>query len=132
MPQTLVVVAAVIEQDDRFLLTRRLSGTHLEGCWEFPGGKCEPGETLEKCLQREIREELDAEVTVGQKILEVPFTYPDRRVELHFFKCSLAGPPQPLLGQEIRWVARTGLRGMDLPPADAQLVDMLTAHQVSD
>ena len=57
-PAALVVTAAVIERDGAFLLTRRLDGTHLEGQWEFPGGKCEPGETLEQCLARELREEL--------------------------------------------------------------------------
>ena len=54
---TIIVTAAVIERDGRFLVTRRLKGTHLEGTWEFPGGKCDAGETLTDCLARELREE---------------------------------------------------------------------------
>ena len=57
----IVVAAAVIERDGRFLVTRRQAGVHLEGYWEFPGGKCEPGETLDACLARELREELDVD-----------------------------------------------------------------------
>ena len=56
MTPHIVVAAAVVERGDRYLVTRRLAGTHLEGCWEFPGGKCGDGETLEECLRREIRE----------------------------------------------------------------------------
>ena len=63
----IVVSAAVIERDEAFLLTRRLKGTHLEGTWEFPGGKCEPVETPEACLVREIREELAVDAIVGDR-----------------------------------------------------------------
>ena len=62
---TIVVLAAVIERDGRLLVTRRLEGTHLSGYWEFPGGKCEPGEAHESCLEREILEELDVIAEVG-------------------------------------------------------------------
>ena len=58
----IVVAAAVVERDGLFLLTRRLKGTHLAGTWEFPGGKCEPSESPENCLVREIQEELAAGV----------------------------------------------------------------------
>ena len=60
-PPRIVVTAAVIERDDRYLVTRRLRGTHLAGYWEFPGGKCDAGEALAACLEREIAEELGAE-----------------------------------------------------------------------
>ena len=76
---TIVVAAAVIERDDRFLLTRRQRGVHLEGFWEFPGGKCEPGETHGACLAREIREELDVEASVGDELLATAHAYPDRQ-----------------------------------------------------
>ena len=121
----IVVAAAVIEDHGRFFLTRRPEGTHLEGCWEFPGGKCEPGETLADCLKRELLEELGAEVSVGGEILNVAHDYPDRTVELHFIACSLLNSPVPLLGQEMRWVARAELASLDLPPADAELIDLL-------
>ncbi len=121
----IVVTAAVVERGGAYLVTRRLRGTHLEGLWEFPGGKCEPGETHERCLVRELREELGCDAVVGAKLLEVAHEYPERSVELHFFRCELTGQPQPLLGQEIRWVDRTDLRALEFPPADEELIQML-------
>ena len=123
---TVIVAAAVIERDDRFLLTRRPAGVHLEGCWEFPGGKCEPGETPAACLRREIREELGVESVVGVELLTTAHAYADRRVELHFFRCDVGDPPVPQLGQEMRWVARHELATLAFPPADAELIRFLS------
>jgi 8-oxo-dGTP diphosphatase len=122
-----VVTAAVIEREGTFLLTRRLQDTHLAGAWEFPGGKCEKGETLEESLRREMLEELGVNVDVGREVHSVRHVYPERTVELHFFTCRLRGEPHPRLGQEMRWVPREELRGLALPPADAELVEMLAA-----
>jgi 8-oxo-dGTP diphosphatase len=122
----LVVTAAVIERDEAFLLTRRLPGTHLEGHWEFPGGKCQSGETLEDSLVREIREELDAGVSVGPEVLATTHEYSGRVIELHFFRCILLTDPRPVLGQEMRWVRRDELARLQLPPADDELVRMLS------
>jgi mutator protein MutT len=122
---TIVVTAAVIERDGRFLVTRRLRGTHLEGLWEFPGGKCDEGESLAACLTREIVEELGSNPIIGNEIFHVTHDYPDRSVTLHFFACSLTGDPRPLLGQEMRWVGRADLRLLNFPPADAELIDLL-------
>jgi 8-oxo-dGTP diphosphatase len=122
----IVVAAAVIERDGTFLLTRRLRGVHLEGCWEFPGGKCEEGEPHAACLEREIAEELDAPVRVGQEVLAISHSYPDRTVELHFFACDLLGEARPVLGQEMRWVRRDELAALEFPPADRELIRMLT------
>ena len=123
---TVVVAAAVIERDDRFLLTRRHPGVHLEGCWEFPGGKCTPGETHTACLVREIREELGIEAIVGPEMLVTTHAYPDRRVELHFLRCDIGGTPVPQVRQEMRWVPRDELATLEFPPADAELIQMLT------
>ena len=124
-----VVVAAVIEQDGSFLVTRRLEGTHLAGMCEFPGGKIASGETPVQALEREIREELDADVDVGELLLESQFDYTERRISLHFYRCSLRGTPRPLLGQQMQWVPRAELRALDFPPADAELIDRLTAPE---
>ena len=108
---TTIVTAAVIERAGTFLVTRRPAGVHLEGYWEFPGGKCEPDESLDACLRREL--------------LAVSHDYPDRRLELHFLACSLHGEPTPLLGQQMQWVARASLRGLAFPPADDELIALL-------
>ena len=120
------VVAAVIEDDDRFLLTRRQAGVHLAGMWEFPGGKIDPGETDRGALARELREELDVDVEVGDRMFQTRHAYADRTVELSFYRCSLRSAPQPLLGQEMRWVPRSELALLGFPPADAEFIAMLT------
>jgi 8-oxo-dGTP diphosphatase len=125
----IVVTAAVIERGGRLLVTRRLKGTHLEGYWEFPGGKCDAGETLEGSLLRELREELGVDSIVGRELLATTHQYPDRRIELHFFMCELAGEPQSQLGQEMKWIAREELRVLPLPPADAELVELLLRNE---
>ena len=123
---TVVVTAAVVEVDGRFLVTRRQKGTHLAGFWEFPGGKCDAGETLQECLARELREELDVSSRVGAEVFSTTHAYPDRSVELHFFWCELSGEPRPMLGQEMRWVRRDELAALAFPPADAALIKILT------
>lgn len=123
----ITVAAAVIERDGRFLLTRRLMGTHLEGTWEFPGGKCEPGESLETCLVRELREELAVGAMVRDRVLVTRHAYPERTVELHFYRAQLDGEPHPQLGQEMRWVTRSELGTLKFPDADAELIRLLMA-----
>ena len=122
---TIVVTAAVIEHDGRLLVTRRPKGVHLEGYWEFPGGKCDAGESLAACLARELREELGVEARVGEEVFTTAHAYADRRVELHFFRCELHGQPRPLLGQEMRWVRREELQALEFPPADEELIRRL-------
>jgi 8-oxo-dGTP diphosphatase len=128
----LIVTAAVIERDGRFLVTRRPKGSHLEGCWEFPGGKCDPDEALETCLRREMVEELDSDVRVGREVHRIAHTYPERVVELHFFRCELLSEPQPVLGQEMRWVAREDLGTLEFLPADAELIVLLASGTNGD
>ena len=103
------VVAAVIEENERFLVTRRQSGVHLAGMWEFPGGKVDAGETHADALRRELREELDTAVDVGEMIFQVTHDYPDRSLALYFYRCTLRGTPTPLLGQQMQWASRTAL-----------------------
>lgn len=122
----LIVVAAVIERDGHFLVTRRLKGTHLGDYWEFPGGKCEVHETHEACLARELVEELAVTAEIGAEILSTEHAYPDRTVRLHFLSCRLLTDPRPMLGQEMRWVPRAELRQLPFPAADRDLIDALT------
>jgi mutator protein MutT len=123
---TVIVAAAIVERDAAYLVTRRQAGVHLAGYWEFPGGKCQPGETLEDCLIRELREELAVEGVVGAEVFVTSHDYSDRRVELHFFRCELLGQPAPQQGQDLRWVRREALQTLQFPPADVELVERLT------
>jgi mutator protein MutT len=125
-PPLVVVLAAVVERDGLVLVTRRTAGTHLAGLWEFPGGKCEPGESHESCLARELREELGVDAVIGGEVLTTEHTYPDRVVRLHFRRCDLIGEPQPLIGQQMRWVRRAELPALEFPPADEELIEKLS------
>jgi 8-oxo-dGTP diphosphatase len=127
--KTVVVTAAVIERDGCYLVTRRLAGTHLAGTWEFPGGKCDDTEPLTACMAREIREELGAGCTVSDEIFAITHEYPDRRIELHFFRVDLHGDPAPQIGQDMQWVPRERLSELEFPPADAELIRMLASRR---
>ncbi|MFQ5897040.1 MAG: (deoxy)nucleoside triphosphate pyrophosphohydrolase [Candidatus Methylomirabilia bacterium] len=131
MGPPLEVVAAVIEANGRYLITRRERG-HLEGLWEFPGGKIRPGEPLVECLRRELLEELAVEVTVGEKLETITWAYPERTVVLHFFRCGLAaGQVTPQEGQAMAWVTPLELWRYPFPPADATLIARLASHGLS-
>jgi len=121
-----VVTAAVIERNGRYLLTRRQAGVHLAGVWEFPGGKCLAGESLGICMARELLEELAVVAAVGEEIFTTTHQYPERIVELHFFRCEIAGEPTPQQGQEMRWAPRAELASLEFPPADAELIARLS------
>ena len=120
------VTAAVIARDGRYLVAQRTAGQHLGGMWEFPGGKRRLRESLESCLERELREELGVDAVVGERMAVVPWSYPTRRVVLHFFRCEIGRkPPKPREGQSIRWVTPRELGSLPLPPADAEVVRRL-------
>jgi len=120
------VAAALILHEGRYLLTRRKADVHLGGLWEFPGGKREPGESLEECLCRELREELGIEITAPVPFQVIRHAYPEKTVELHFFRCTIKdGHPRPLGCEALQWVPPEELARMPLPPADRPLVDAL-------
>jgi 8-oxo-dGTP diphosphatase len=123
---TILVAAAVIERDGRILAARRKKGAHLEGRWEFPGGKLEPGESPEECLVRELEEEIGV-LGKPREILEVVFhRYPEKNVLLLFYRCELvSGEPGALDCEEILWVPRAELASLDWAPADIPFVRRL-------
>jgi 8-oxo-dGTP diphosphatase len=122
---SIVVVAAVIERDGRYLLTLRPEGTHLAHHWEFPGGKCLSHETHAEALRRELHEELDIVAEVGGLVHEVTHAYHDRTVALHFYACGFRGEPKGMIGQQVRWVPRDELAALPFPDADAELIRVL-------
>ena len=130
--KTIIQVAAgLIQQGQRYLITKRPPGVHLEGFWEFPGGKRETGESLEECLHRELCEELGIDVIPGSLFHIIRHEYPEKLVELHFFCCTIhSGVPQTLGCEEWRWVAPRDLPNYDFPPADRPILDMLQHQQL--
>jgi len=127
----IAVVAAVIERDGKFLLTLRPDGTHLSGHWEFPGGKVHERETHTEALRREIFEELDAVATVGEMVHTVVHSYPDKTVELFFYRCELESEPKPMMGQQMKWVSRGELATLPFPDADRDLISQLIGRSSS-
>ena len=125
MADPVEVVAAVIERGGRYLITRRLEGTHLAGLWEFPGGKILPAEKPEDALRREVKEELGVEASVGELIETVTWAYPEKTVRILFFRCAVRGQPCPQERQEMLWVEAAMLPGYRFPAADLRLVERL-------
>ena len=117
------VTAAVIQHDGRLLIAQRRPDAMLGGLWEFPGGKCEPGESLADCLRRELREELAIEVGVGECMAVIPHGYTHFRITLHAFQCRLlAGEPQPIDCAAVRWVRPDELDAYAFPVTDQRII----------
>jgi 8-oxo-dGTP diphosphatase len=125
MPQR-IVAAAVIERDGRVLLTQRVKGAHLEGYWEFPGGKVEDGESPEVALARELREECGIDVDVTD-ILDVAWhRYPEKDVLLLFYDCVIIrGDVQDLGVAAHVWCVPEDLDRYQLPPPDARVISKI-------
>lgn len=122
-----VVVAAVIERDEAFLLTLRPDGTHLAGHWEFPGGKVHSGESHVEALRRELFEELDIDGDIGELVHTITHTYPEKTVALFFYRCGFEGEPKAMMGQGMRWVHRHELPSLEFPEADRALIAVLSS-----
>ncbi|HUV07292.1 MAG TPA: (deoxy)nucleoside triphosphate pyrophosphohydrolase [Spirochaetia bacterium] len=99
------VAAAVIKRDGKILAARRKEGEGFARMWEFPGGKLEPGESLEECLRRELREELDVAADVGELLFISLHDYDSLKVEIHAFSvCRLEGEPKLRAHEEMAWI----------------------------
>ena len=113
----------MIFHDGKLLITQRRARAHLDGLWEFPGGKRESDETFEQCLVREIREELGVEIAVGKLFESVFHTYPEKTVHLKFFVCRLErGEPQTLGCAAFKWINAAELDNYQFPAADTKLL----------
>ncbi len=128
MEVVVAVAVALIDADGRVLLARRPAGKPMAGLWEFPGGKVETGETPEAALGRELKEELDIDVTAS---CLAPFTFASHRYDtfhllMPLYVCRVwDGVARPREGQELAWVRPERLRDYPMPPADEPLVAML-------
>ena len=117
------VVAALIRREDgRILICQRPRQKARGLLWEFPGGKLEPGETGERALARECREELGTEVRVGPRVDELVIDYPDLSVHLTLYQAEPLTEPRGLEHSALDWVGPAGLERYDLCPADRRFV----------
>lgn len=129
--KTIEVVAAIIIRDGKVFATCRGYGA-LKGWWEFPGGKIETGESPQEALVREIREELDAEISVGPLLETVEWDYPDFHLTMHCFICSLLSDSVHLNEHEAAaWLSAGNLRSVKWLPADEGLVEKIQALNFS-
>ena len=121
------VVAAVIEQQGRFLITQRRSTAVLAGLWEFPSGKVETGETDEVALRRELQERVGVDVNVGGSTAHRTHRYDGYVVDLVLYRASIAASqePRPIRVADVRWVAPQELENYAFPPADQATTDLL-------
>ena len=123
--KTVKVVAAVIHSDDKVFATARGYGDY-KGQWEFPGGKIEPGELPQQALTREIREELDTDIEVGDLIGTVEYDYPTFHLSMDCFWCTVVNGNLILKeAQEARWLGKSEIYSVQWLPADITLIDRI-------
>ena len=126
MPMTIALALILHPANGTVLIARRKGDAHLPDVWEFPGGKCDPGETPEQCAIREAREETGLEVVILEAWLPLTHIYPDRTVMLHPFLCRAgSGDARPLGSRQVAWVKPVDLDGYPFPEANKALIERL-------
>lgn len=130
MREEISVVAAILWEDGRFLAVKRPEGKPMAGYWEFPGGKVEPGESLEQALVRELDEELGLAVDGAGIYAERRHEYDHARVHLHFMQVqSWRGEPKALEGQGMEWMTPGEAAVRNFLPADAEVLEALAREE---
>jgi mutator protein MutT len=120
------VALAIVSRDGQVLICLRRAKDRLGGFWEFPGGKAEDGESISRCLARELREELDIAAEPLFSLPVIEHDYPDIHVRLHPFICAYkSGDAKPLGCDELRWVRPDELIDYQFPPANKELLDQV-------
>lgn len=123
--KTIEVVAAIIKHEDKIFATQRGYG-EFKGFWEFPGGKMEAGETPQQALIREIGEELDTEIEVGELVKTVKYDYPQFHLTMHCFICTVISGDLVLKEHEAsKWLTKDTLDSVEWLPADEVLIERL-------
>lgn len=126
--KTIKVVAAIIKDDDRIFATQRGYGEFKDG-WEFPGGKVEAGETPQKALKREIMEELETMISVGELIDTIEYDYPNFHLSMDCFWCKIVSGKLVLKeAEDARWLTKDMLDSVEWLPADVVLIEKIRAQ----
>lgn len=129
--KTVNVAAAIIQKDGKIFATQRGYG-EFKGGWEFPGGKIEQGETAQQALRREIREELDAEITIDSLFETVEYDYPSFHLSMQCFWCEPVSEVFVLKEHEAaRWLTKDTLLDVNWLPADIELVNKIRAELIA-
>jgi mutator protein MutT len=124
---TVEVAIALVWKDGRLLVTRRPAGVHLGGLWEFPGGKMRPGESAERCAEREVNEETGVRCRAERVRATIRHTYPERSVVLHPVDCAwIAGEPRAREVEAVLWLLPRELAEYAFPRANSALLEELT------
>lgn len=127
LPHKQIGVAVILNDRGQILIDRRRAGGSMGGLWEFPGGKIEPNETVTECIKREIREELGIEIEVGDFLISIEHIYANKfslSLIAHYCK-HIAGEPQTIECEEIRWVTLAEIDGFAFPEANSQIIAAL-------
>ncbi len=126
LPFQVIGVGVVLNAAGEVLIDQRLEEGLLGGMWEFPGGKQEPGEAIEACIARELKEELAIAVTVGEELITVDHAYSHKKLRFVVHLCDwVSGEPQPLASQQVRWVPPAQLSDYAFPAANARIIEAL-------
>lgn len=124
--KSISVVAAIIRDGDRIFATQKGYGPY-KGWWEFPGGKIEQGETPQQALKREILEELDTEVEVGELIRHVQYDYPEFHMDMDCFWCTVVrGNLKLNEAEDARWLSKADLFSVKWLPADQEILEIIS------
>ncbi len=133
IPSQVIGVGVVLNEAGEVLIDQRLNEGLLGGLWEFPGGKQEPGETIEATIARELREELAIEVQVGEQLIALDHAYSHKKLRFVVHLCRwIAGEPKPLASQQVRWVKPEDLSDYPFPAANARMIAALIEHLRAD
>ena len=123
--KTVKVVAAIIRDGDKVFATQRGYGDYKDG-WEFPGGKIEPGESPEQALAREIKEELDTDIAVGDFLTTIEYDYPNFHLSMQCFWCKIVdGKPVLKEHEAARWLDADHIDSVDWLPADLTIIELI-------
>ncbi|MCI1722519.1 MAG: 8-oxo-dGTP diphosphatase MutT [Lachnospiraceae bacterium] len=121
------VVAAIIKHDGKIFATQRGYGAFKDG-WEFPGGKIEQGETPQEALRREIREELETDIEVGDLFDIIEYDYPEFHLSMGCYLCTIRSGSLVLKEHEAaKWLTKENLDSVDWLPADLTIIEKLKA-----
>ena len=133
VPHKHIGVAVISDGQGKILIDRRKQEGLLGGLWEFPGGKIEPGESVEECVSREIKEELGIEIAVGDRLITIEHAYTHFKVTLNVFNCThLSGEPQPIECDEVKWVTLDEIDEYPFPKANGQIIEAIKQNVIAE